>query len=91
MQCANPSCQAESVYFRSGSLHWVDDPVTSGSAKMGGQLHLIWLCAECSNSYEVQIWRPAGEQIRQRCGHVISIDRQRVTEKSPKESQIPAS
>lgn len=24
MQCANPVCQVESLYFRSGSLHTID-------------------------------------------------------------------
>lgn len=67
MRCANPACSAESLYFRDGSLYWIDvlnskDPF----ACEGGAQKLIWLCRDCSSHFVVQTWRPPGQQIRRR-------------------------
>lgn len=77
MRCANPGCQAEVLYFRSGSLHWIDKPSQLAGAPQRRATRLIWLCAECSRKLVVQTWRPAGQQLRQSCGTVVSIDRDR--------------
>ncbi len=63
MKCANSKCGAEALYFRSGSLHWIDAKEEYGND--GGQ-RPVWLCSECSEIYVVQPWRPAGEQLRLR-------------------------
>jgi len=77
MRCANPTCSAESLYFRDGSLYWINvtnpkDPFVCD----GGAQKLIWLCPKCSSLFIVQTWRPPGQQIRQRNGQNV-IDPQR--------------
>lgn len=68
MRCANPSCNAEALYYRNGSLHWIssadddDGPIAGG--KHGEKV--IWLCQKCSSQTVVQSWRPPGQQIRKR-------------------------
>lgn len=74
MRCANPQCNAEALYLRSGSIYCVDRPGKHHSRlpeeAMGeepmdaGQRHIIWLCRKCSERCVVETWRPAGEQIR---------------------------
>lgn len=91
MRCANPACHAEAIYFRSGSLHWVDDPFAGREAKAPAELHLIWLCAECSRSCQVETWRPAGQQIRSGRGEVVPMCRQKTVKSSQEKPQIPAS
>jgi hypothetical protein len=66
MQCANPGCKVETLYFRSGSLHWVDR-----DAKRRVTVP-IWLCERCTRSFVVEPWRPAGQQLRRR-GVVVAI------------------
>ena len=64
MQCANPMCDAETLYFRSGSLHTID---YFGHAETGdGEIkqRIIWLCGECSRRFAVEVWRPPGQQLR---------------------------
>jgi hypothetical protein len=63
MRCANPGCVQEAIYFRSGSLHWIDVRGRN-SEKPTPRRQMIWLCAECSRCYVVETWRPAGEQVR---------------------------
>lgn len=77
MRCANPGCQVEVLYFRSGSLHWIDTPAQLDGSPPRRAIRLIWLCAVCSRSLVVETWRPAGEQIRCRPENVIPIDRDR--------------
>lgn len=77
MRCANPDCDVEAMYFRSGSLYWVDGFVQTAGAPRRGKARLIWLCGECSKKVVVETWRPAGEQVRYLCGEVIAIDRER--------------
>jgi hypothetical protein len=77
MRCANPGCQTETLYFRSGSLHWIDTPPPLEGMPRRRGTRLIWLCAVCSKNLVVQTWRPAGQQVRCRRGEVIAIDRDR--------------
>lgn len=77
MRCANPGCQAEAIYFRSGSLHWIDKLPQLAGAPQIRATRLIWLCDECSRNLVVQTWRPAGQQLRRPGGSVVSIDRDR--------------
>ena len=66
MQCANPVCRVESLYFRSGSLHAIDRFDRSGArARESGQ-YVIWLCAKCSPCFVVETWRPPGQQMQPR-------------------------
>lgn len=61
MRCANPQCEAEAAYLRSGSLHWIDDPPSAGNPRHG---HFVWLCEVCASAFVVETWRPPGEQLR---------------------------
>lgn len=60
MKCANCQCGVESSYFRSGSLHWVND---AGDGINNRSQHAVWLCAECTAHYIFHTWRPAAEQL----------------------------
>jgi hypothetical protein len=64
MRCANPMCDAESLYFRSGSLHTID--FFAGGEPEGREIkqRIIWLCGECSRRFAVEVWRPPGQQLR---------------------------
>jgi transposase-like protein len=66
MQCANPLCNVESMYFRSGSLHCIDCSEENRTKGNGEQRRLIWLCRECSTRLTVETWRPPGQQMRPR-------------------------
>jgi hypothetical protein len=65
MKCANWLCSAESLYFRSGSLHAVD--CIAGEEQAEGEPILrqkvIWLCENCSGLFTIDTWRPPGEQL----------------------------
>ena len=63
MRCGNSDCRAEAMYLRSGSLYYIDMR-DAGSACGNGRKQLIWLCAECSQHYKVETWRPAGQQLQ---------------------------
>ncbi|TCK73562.1 hypothetical protein [Acidipila rosea] len=63
MICANPHCAAQAIYFRSGSLHWINEAKQQAGGGSERQ-RPIWLCAACTELYVVQTWRPAGEQLR---------------------------
>ena len=70
MKCANPNCDSEGLYLRSGSLHTLDfeiaDSTESGSEAIGRKI--VWLCGKCTNHFEVQPWRPPGQQLQPRNG-----------------------
>lgn len=78
MRCANSGCETETLYFRSGSLHWIDRQSQSDGVPPRRATRLIWLCAACSKNLVVQTWRPAGQQVRCSRGEVVSIDRDRL-------------
>jgi len=64
MKCANPLCNREELYFRSGTLHSID--YTSAEYLVEGQVvrqKVIWLCERCSHNFRVDTWRPPGEQL----------------------------
>jgi hypothetical protein len=63
MQCANPLCRTESLYFRSGSLHAIERNERDTEE---GRQHVIWLCGECSLLFVVETWRPPGQQLQAR-------------------------
>ncbi len=61
MRCANPQCQAESDYLRSGRLQWIDEVLAYASVRQG---RYIWLCSTCAPEFVVETWRPPGQQLR---------------------------
>lgn len=64
MKCANPLCDREERYFRSGTLHAIDCDLSE--QRVNGQAtrkKVVWLCDGCSRNFRVQTWRPPGEQI----------------------------
>lgn len=65
MKCANCLCNAESLYFRSGSLHAVDCIATEEQVEGKAILRqkVIWLCENCSNLFTIDTWRPPGQQL----------------------------
>jgi hypothetical protein len=64
MQCANPMCDAETLYFRSGSLHTIDYFEHGEAGDPEIKQRMIWLCGECSRRFAVEVWRPPGQQLR---------------------------
>lgn len=68
MKCANRLCDAESLYFRSGSLHAIDDIGTGELMDQEPFLtqKVIWLCENCSSLFTIDTWRPPGEQLHAR-------------------------
>jgi hypothetical protein len=68
MKCANPKCNAEGLYLRSGSLHALDFMVAGGqeSDRQTISRKIVWLCARCTGQFEIETWRPPGQQLRPR-------------------------
>jgi len=68
MKCANQLCNAEGLYLRSGSLHELDFVVAGGQTADGETIRrkIVWLCAKCSRHFEVETWRPPGQQLQPR-------------------------
>lgn len=68
MHCANPSCRAEALYLRGGSIYAIDrESAMAGSndwSRAGGQRKMIWLCPDCSRFCVVETWRQPGQQLR---------------------------
>lgn len=62
LKCAISGCKAQQKFLRSGSLQLLD--VLTSDRQMVKRM--VWFCAECTEKYVVQSWRPAGEQIRLR-------------------------
>lgn len=65
MKCANVLCGAESLYFRSGSLHAIDvviDELETGEPCL--KQKVVWLCERCTERFTIENWRPPGEQFR---------------------------
>jgi len=68
MKCANPKCTAEGLYLRSGSLHEIDFIVTGekGGNDRTIRRKIVWLCPHCSTQFEIETWRPPGQQLQRR-------------------------
>jgi hypothetical protein len=66
MKCANPICGFEALYFRSGSLHYINFPDVVRDGLAAAPRKLIWLCRECTTLWSVETWRPPGQQLRRR-------------------------
>lgn len=66
MKCANPLCNTETMYLRSGCLYEVDFPVDVSNPveRQTAQRRIIWLCEICSHQFAVETWRPPGRQMR---------------------------
>ena len=68
MKCANPHCDAEGMYLRSGSLHVLDFVISDNKGSSGGEISrkIVWLCGKCTTQFEIETWRPPGQQLRPR-------------------------
>jgi hypothetical protein len=66
MTCANRACQAETLYFRKGSLHWIDREDSHQRNPCLRETRPVWLCEECSRKFVIQLWRAPGFQIQPR-------------------------
>ena len=75
MKCANPHCNAEGMYLRSGSLHVLDFVPAGDQASNDNAIsrRIVWLCGKCTTEFEIETWRPPGEQLRPRNGEADSI------------------
>jgi len=62
MKCANPLCQSETLYLRSGTLHSIDCEDEGQTIKR----RIIWLCDDCRQHFAVEPWRSPGEQLQPR-------------------------
>ena len=45
LPCANPQCSVDSLYFRNGSLHWIDVETSEGSSTAAVNQQIVWLRA----------------------------------------------
>jgi hypothetical protein len=68
MKCANPDCDAEGLYLRSGSLYALDFVTASQEAKEDIAItrKIVWLCGKCTTELKVETWRPPGQQLQPR-------------------------
>jgi hypothetical protein len=67
MRCANPDCQAEALYLRSGSVYCIDRTCANSAGGLTdpqGQRQMIWVCRACSPLCVVETWRRPGDQLR---------------------------
>ena len=65
--CAIPECSASQIALQTGNLHLIDtliDGALAGTPQ--SRKKYVWVCSDCSKTHVVQIWRPAGDQIRRR-------------------------
>lgn len=69
MQCANPNCRKDAQDVGRGSLHLLEMEVPldervvgadSGFPILAAPVRFFWLCAECSRSFRLKRWTPAG-------------------------------
>ena len=68
MKCANPLCNTEGLYLRSGTLHAIDSVVEDAKSPERRSIRrkIIWLCGRCTGILEVETWRPPGQQLQPR-------------------------
>src|SRR3984957_4838844 len=69
MQCANPQCSKELLYFREGRLELLEldshaqDPFRPGDRAFAIRSlprKFFWLCGDCAKTYTVKRWTPSG-------------------------------
>jgi hypothetical protein len=69
MQCANPQCFKELVYFREGRLELLELESRSHQGRPsddGGfptkslPSRFFWLCGECAKAHSIKRWTPSG-------------------------------
>ena len=84
MQCENPLCNVESMYFRSGSLHCIDRCGPVGMMAHGDQRRVIWLCEDCSMHFTVETWRPPGQQLQESRLRIASVPGHRAYDMRPR-------
>jgi hypothetical protein len=69
MQCANPQCSKELLYFREGRLQLLEldsyaqdqfPPDDGAFAIRSLPGRFFWLCGDCARTYTVKRWTPSG-------------------------------
>ena len=69
MQCANPQCSKELLYFREGRLELLEldsyaqdqfRPDDGAFAIRSLPRRFFWLCGDCATTYTVKRWTPSG-------------------------------
>lgn len=69
MQCANPQCSKELLYFREGTLELLElesrsdeqlRPDNGAFATSSSPSKFFWLCGECTKTHIVKRWTSAG-------------------------------
>jgi len=69
MQCANPQCSKELLYFREGRLELLEleshaedkfRPDDGAFAIRSFPRRFFWLCGDCAKTYNVKRWTPSG-------------------------------
>jgi hypothetical protein len=66
MRCANAKCRIETLYFRGGSLHCMDQCEDAPAGVKRERRQLVWLCPDCSRDFVVEGRREPGEQLVRR-------------------------
>lgn len=83
MTCANRACQAETLYFRKGSLHWIDREDSDQRNPCLRETRPVWLCEECSRKFVIQLWRAPGFQIQPRRPALNPLDAEAIPRTFP--------
>ena len=89
MRCANSHCSSQSGCLRDGSLYWIDD-LCAGLPRRS----FIWLCPKCTPLFEIETWRPPGQQlVLKSTGEPVALRKQppqRTGRQRPASTPIPA-
>ena len=62
LPCANPRCSVDSLYFRNGSLHWIDVETSEGSSTAAVNQQIVWLRAASCTDGTAKRYRESGAQ-----------------------------
>jgi hypothetical protein len=67
-KCANPSCNQQFLYFRTGRIFLIDSSVPGVPANTGSRRtsEYFWLCGDCSRTMRVVLGRNGAMAIEDR-------------------------
>jgi hypothetical protein len=91
MQCANPQCSKELLYFREGRIQFLDlesqsddqlRPDDGAFAMKSLPSKFFWLCGECAKTHEIKRWTTSGL--------VLVIRNQHTAGRNPDSGTLPA-
>jgi hypothetical protein len=84
MQCANPQCSRELLYFREGALELLElesdsdgrvRPDDSAYAMNSLPCKFFWLCGQCTKTHVLKRWTTSGLVLTLRCQTTVPATR----------------